>query len=505
MLLGVIVRNKNVPAKRSRSGSDRVPSKTEPPSKRPSTDELSSKSSTPTTQTPVKPSDSPVDEIEDIVFHYHNTQGGKPEPAKPEPAKPAPSTSIPPMISALLKIQEQEKRLRELKMQSEQLEKELAPKMKTIPVGADQIAASTGAVTGQSSLTVAHSTGDHKDSVSNHFPSQVTGVSSFIASQKPTHLAGKAKGPKNLGFPAVIQSKVSTGVPVLSVDGPKADEDQPYDPETADNEDTPYDPEDMDTIDISLDEAPSPDKSSTALTPTSTAMVAAQNTGLFKPVHQNLTGGTAAGGLQHNALNTAGKPEIRVDSLVKQLKNHPVLAADQNVKAHSIPKELEEKVQALLKPDQVNLAKQTNNQQVGKPEGASHFNEPRYNRGEFRPPERAGVGAYNHSRDFPEKREFPERRDFPERRGYNEGRDDPKFYSSRFSLNARHGGEERGGHDRGHQRGHDRGYDRDYRSRDYRDDDRHWDDYHGGRDDRRGDEYYNRNRDRYQRDRNWRR
>ncbi len=537
MLLGVIVRNKHAPVKRSRAGSDRVSSKTEPPSKRSSVDELSSKSSTPTTQTPVKPSDSPVDEIEDIVFHYHNTQG-----SKPEPAKPVQPSSFPPMISALLKIQEQEKRLRELQKQSELLEKELAPKTVASPVGAGQIAASSGIIAAQMqpSVSVPNLTTSQVGNVSSHLSgrmpaftgspkvsSSVPNLASGPSISLPSQVAGHAKGSKNLGFPAVIKSAIGSAGPVLSVDGPKtanvetfsavgatantsasigglakpqADDDEPYDPETAENEETPYDPEDMDTIDISLDEVPSPDKGSTASSQPHTA--AAQNAALFKAF--NLGGQNIAGSLQQSALLTSvGKPDIRVDSLVKQVNNQPVLAPEipgkshQTINQHSIPKELEEKVQALLKSEQGNMVR--NNYQAGKPEGPSQYGEPRLHHGG---PERSGGGAYHHTRDFPEK--FPERHDFSERRGYNEGREDPKFYSSRFSLNARRGSDERGGHDRGYERGYDREYDRDYRSREHRDGDRHWDD-RGGRDERRRDEYFNRNRDRFQRDRNWRR
>ena len=527
MLLGIIVKNNNAPIKRSRSGSDRVvPSKTEPPSKRTSVDDLSSKSSTPTIQTPAKPSDSPVDEIEDIVFHYHNTQGGKPEPAKA--AQPA---GIPSMITALLKIQEQEKRLRELQKQSQLLEKELAPKMGNVasPVGTG---GSSGLIGGQMQASVSLpnlTTGQKAPSnVSSHLSGQMGGASTVIGGEKATTVAsnlvsgqtvnppGHAKVSNNLGFPAVIpQASIGSGGTVLSVDGPKSaggqaysavgatsnisqpDEDEPYDPETAENEETPYDPEDMDTLDISLDEVPSPEKGNMVLTPADSA----QNTALS---------------------STVGKPEMRVDSLVKQVNNQSSpeisIKPNQNMNQRSIPKELQEKVQALLKSEQGSLVQQTNNQPTSKPEG--QFAEQKLHRDESGP-ERAGPAIYHHSRDFPEKHDFPERRDFSERRGYNnEGRDDPRFYSSRFSLNASSGSDERGGHEKGqdrgghdggghhrggHERGQERGYDRDHRSRDsreHRDGDRHWDDR---RDDRRRDEYFNRNRDRFQRDRNWRR
>lgn len=549
MLLGIIVKNKNAPIKRSRSGSDRVvPSKTEPPSKRTSVDDLSSKSSTPTIQTPAKPSDSPVDEIEDIVFHYHNTQGGKPEPAKA--AQPA---GIPSMITALLKIQEQEKRLRELQKQSQLLEKELAPKMGNVasPVGTG---GSSGLIGGQMQASVSLpnlTTGQKAPSnVSSHLSGQMGGASTVIGGEKATTVAsnlvsgqtvnppGPAKVSNNLGFPAVIpQASIGSGGTVLSVDGPKSaggqaysavgatsnisqpDEDEPYDPETAENEETPYDPEDMDTLDISLDEVPSPEKGNTVLTPADSA----QNTALSETVTQKLARPDVTGRLQQSTpSSTVGKPEMQVDSLVKQVNNQPgpeiSIKPNQNMNQRSIPKELQEKVQALLKSEQGSLVQQTNNQPTSKPEG--QFAEQKLHRDESGP-ERAGTAIYHHSRDFPEKHDFPERRDFSERRGYNnEGRDDPRFYSSRFSLNARSGsdereghekGQDRGGHDGGghhrggHERGQERGYDRDHRSRDsreHRDGDRHWDDR---RDDRRRDEYFNRNRDRFQRDRNWRR
>ena len=528
MLLGLIVKNKNVLTKRSRSASDRASSKNEPPVKRTSVDDHSSKSSTPTTQTPVKPSDSPVDEIEDIVFHYHNTQG-----SRPEPAKAAQAATMPPMISALLKIQEQEKRLRELQKQSELLEKELAPKMGSVapPTGTTLIPGSSGLVGNQLQSTVGagNAQGIQKPSnVSSQLPTKMDTTPALASGQKATSaisnvftpqtasLPSQPKTVKNLGFPAIIkQSAIGSTV----VDGPKSadvsgkanvegakpqvDENEPYDPETADNEETPYDPEDMDTIDLGLDEAPSPDKGSAILTQPNNNVEPSQNTAPSKILNQNLAGINVAELLQQSALlsSIVDKPGIRIDGLVKPGSNQLGLPSEsslkpgQNIGQRSIPKELEEKVQALLKPEQGNLVKQTDNQQAGKSEVPLQYGEQRLNRNDL-PPERSD--PYHHSRDFPDKREFPERRDFSERRGsgYNE---DPKFYSSRFSLNARRS-DEREGHDRGQ----GKGYDRDYRARDHRDGgDRGWDER--GRD-RGRDDYHSRNRDRYhQRERNWRR
>ena len=527
MLLGLIVKNKNAPIKRSRSGSDRALSKTEPPAKRASVDDPSSKSSTPTAQAPVKPSDSPVDEIEDIVFHYHNTQGGKPEPVKTtqgEPAKAAQQTSIPPMISALLKIQEQEKRLRELQKQSELLEKELAPKVGNVPAptGSTQMAGSSGLAGYQMQGSVGASNvaaAQVASSVPTQLPAKVNAASALVSAQKAPGAVSnvfsaktvgqpsQAKSVKNLGFPAVIQqSTISSTEPLSSVDGPKSssvsgkvsvegtqpqvDENEPYDPETADNEETPYDPEDMDAIDLSLDEAPSPEKGSAVLTQPKIEVTPSQNptpSNIINP--SDLAAINVVELLKQSALlsSIVVKPEMQ--GLVKPEGNKQLgLTSGQR----SIPKELEEKVQALLKPEQGNLAKQTNNEQAGKPEASVLYGEQRVNRGDL-PQERSD--PYNHSRDFHDKRDFEERREFSERR-----ESDPKFYSSRFSLSARRS-DGREGHDRG---GLGKGYDRDYKSRDHRDGgDRGWDDR--GRDRGRGD-YYNRNRDRHhQRDRNWRR
>ena len=259
-------------------------------------------------------------------------------------------------------------------------------------------------------------------------------------------------------------------------------------------------------MDLGLDETPSPEKSAAVSTKPPTSLdnlvVASQIASTI--VKQTLAGSTIAGNLQQSILsNTIGKPQAEslVKTLVEHVKKQPnatpeiSLKPDQNITQRSIPKELEEKVQSLLKPEHSSLAKQTDE----KPEIPSN------NLGGSGP-ERRDPGVYHHTRDFPEERELPERREFLERRGpsYNDGRDDPKFYSSRFSL--RHGSDERGGHNRGGRgRGggsHRQGYDRDYRSRDYREDDRHWDDRGDGR--RRNDNFH-RNRDRYPRERNWRR
>ena len=217
MLLGLIIRSK-VGGKRARSSIDRIPSTSprsagEPPEKQRAASANgpdTSKPSTPTSKstTPTLP-DSPVDEIEDIVFHFHNSQAKLETEAANKP-KPSSTEQIAPMVSTLLKLQEQEKKLRAFQEQSERLGKKMAPK----PVA---------------------------------FPDSISSVLS--------RLAGSVSKRNDSTKAAVVKQEPE------KTSGVVVDSDNLYDPETAYDEETPYDPDDLDlnlkaegTADVKSDE-----------------------------------------------------------------------------------------------------------------------------------------------------------------------------------------------------------------------------------------------------------
>ncbi|XP_046865077.1 death-inducer obliterator 1-like isoform X2 [Xenia sp. Carnegie-2017] len=520
MLLGLLVMNKNVPVKRSRSASDRSSTKSEsiePPSKRSTAGDV-------TVKTNKKPSDSPVDEIEDIVFHYHHTHGNK--QGKSTKSGKAGKTSsgagknptMPPMISALLKIQEQEKRLRELQKQSELLEKELAP---TVNVSMSKVTTGSMGTSGskiQASQKVPSLPPSVPPSLNIMSPVQLGNLASVLGVQKdavsvpdnkPKQAGVLAKAGVNLGFPAVIgQTSVSsqldshrtkiaaspnvvssvldTSVPTIGTQGPSSaplsKEEEPYDPETADSEDMPYDPEDMDTIDISLDEAPSPEKTTAMSSRTEATAMNTSVEGVYVTEQANVIHGVqVTENLNQNILQNA----LAIGALLKAAGKDSAQTKHVTTPPQpSIPKELEEKVQALLKSENTGVIQQFKG-------------DPRVNRPEVRGSNVETREAYNFSRDLSTKEG-----EYPNRRG-----EEAKFYSSRFSLNASRRDEDddhrRGGSHRGYNRDmrdrwdSEQDYHRDYRSRDnrgYRGDPRRWED------DRRRYDDQERNRDR-----NWRR
>ena len=143
------------------------------------------------------------------MFHFHNSQAKLETEAANKP-KPSSTEQIAPMVSTLLKIQEQEKKLRALQEQSERLEKEMAPK----PVA---------------------------------FPASISSVLS--------RLAGSVSNRNNSTKAAVAKQEPE------KPSGAVVDSDNLYDPETAYDEETPYDPDDLDlnlkaegTADVKSDE-----------------------------------------------------------------------------------------------------------------------------------------------------------------------------------------------------------------------------------------------------------
>ena len=235
MLLGLIVKNKSGAGKRPRTGSDR-PYKAqnlEPASKRTSVDDGTPKVSTPTPQpTPTNPNDSPVDEIEDIVFHYHNSQAMKAAPSK--------APVIPPVITALLKIQEQEQKLRELQKQSALLEKELAPKVPPSTVPPSVVGQMGGVQTLRGSPSTLSPIALPRQVVGSQsgIGSKVSAIGSNIPAFSGTGVQSVVGTGLQL-VPSTIGLAQSVGLPVpgstdIASANTLTDDDEPYDPETAD-------------------------------------------------------------------------------------------------------------------------------------------------------------------------------------------------------------------------------------------------------------------------------